>query len=132
PTAVAGLLKALASGQASEHPAAAGPGWWRRDVRLEFQPVFRSVDTAEPRPEHRTAPSAPRPLLITGATGTLGKALARAAEWRGIDYVLTCRDQVPLHDARAMDRALELYRPWAVINAAGWVRVDEAEAEPEG
>lgn len=67
------------------------------------------------------------PILIAGATGTLGRALARACEWRGLDYVLTDRSALDLSDPRSINSALDRYEPSAVINAAGWVRVDEAE-----
>jgi dTDP-4-dehydrorhamnose reductase len=70
--------------------------------------------------------------LIVGATGTLGKALARACEWRGIDYRLTGRAELSLDDESSIAGVLQAAGPWAVINAAGWVRVDEAEADPEG
>jgi dTDP-4-dehydrorhamnose reductase len=128
PTAMATMLKTLARG-GEPHPVLAGQGWWRRDIRLQFQPVFRSVDYPEPRRSWQVGGGKPRPLLITGATGTLGKALARACEWRGIDYVLTDRAALDLADAGSIARALEVNRPWAVVNAAGWVRVDEAEAQ---
>lgn len=131
PTAVAAEVRRLATGQGEAHPATQGPGWWRRDIRLEFRPVFRSVDTPEPRPEWRTCDAPRRPLLITGATGTLGKALARACEWRGVDYVMTARRQMCLTDFSSIEAALDRFQPWGVINAAGFVRVDEAEQEVE-
>lgn len=131
PTAVAGLISRLAAGGTLDHPVLAGDGWWRRDVRLQHPPVFRSVESPAPaRSRHRGAgPSAP--ILITGATGTLGKALARACDWRALDYVLTDRSELALDDPDSIERALELHRPWAVINTAGWVRVDEAETQPQ-
>ncbi len=129
PTALASELRRLAGGDGAVHPATQGPGWWRRDIRLAFRPVFRTVGTPEPKPEIRWPAAAARPLLITGATGTLGKALARACEWRGIDYRLTSRAELALDEASSIERALEASRPWAVLNAAGWVRVDEAEAD---
>jgi dTDP-4-dehydrorhamnose reductase len=132
PTALAAALKGLATGADTPHPAAEGPGWWRRDIRLEFRPVFRNVDTPEPRREWLAPGRTSRPVLIAGATGTLGKALARACEWRGLDYVLTDRSLLALDDADSIARCLDARRPWAVINAAGWVRVDEAEAEEAG
>ncbi|MDB5418483.1 MAG: dTDP-4-dehydrorhamnose reductase, partial [Phenylobacterium sp.] len=129
-TALAGEIARLAGAAPGDpHPATQGPGWWRRDVRLEFRPVFRTVETPEPKRAWRTDPPAARPLLITGATGTLGKALARACEWRGIDYLLTARTELPLDDEFAIRRVLDESQAWGVINAAGWVRVDEAEAE---
>lgn len=130
PTALAGEIARLAGAAPGDpHPATQGPGWWRRDIRLEFRPVFRTVETPEPKRAWRTDPPAARPLLITGATGTLGKALARACEWRGIDYLLTARTELALDDEAAIRRVLEESRAWGVINAAGWVRVDEAETE---
>jgi dTDP-4-dehydrorhamnose reductase len=130
PTALAAEARRLANG-GEAHPGTLGPGWWRRDIRLQFKPVFRTVESPEPRPAWGTPAPSPRPLLIAGATGTLGKALARACEWRGIDYRLTGRGELDLEDAASIDRLLAACDPWAVINAAGWVRVDEAEASPE-
>jgi dTDP-4-dehydrorhamnose reductase len=132
PTAMTAMLKGLANPLEEPHPVLAAPGWWRRDIRLQFQPVFRTVEAPEPKREWVAAAGVRRPLLIAGATGTLGKALARCCEWRGIDYVLTDRTQLSLADEDSIDRALDHYVPWAVVNAAGWVRVDDAEAEPEG
>jgi dTDP-4-dehydrorhamnose reductase len=129
PTAIAAELKRLGMGQGDPHPATQGPGWWRRDIRIEFRPVFRTVDSPEPRPQWRTDQAPVRPLLIVGATGTLGKALARACEWRGIDYRLTSRRELSLADEDSIGRVLDACDPWGVINAAGWVRVDDAEAE---
>jgi len=127
PTALAHTLKALAAGT-DLSPAATGDGWWRRDVRIEFQPHFRTVETPEARPTWQARSSSHRPLLITGATGTLGKALARACEWRGLAYVLTDRAQLDIGAPQAIEAALADHDPWAVINAAGWVRVDDAES----
>jgi len=129
PTALAAELARIGGGEvAAPHPATLGPGWWRRDIRLEFQPVFRTVETPEPRREWDSASPKGAPLIITGATGTLGKALARACEWRGVPYRLTDRTEAPLDDEAALERLLDATGAWGVINAAGWVRVDEAEA----
>ena len=131
PTALAHELRRLASGEGDPHPATIGPGWWRRDIRLQFRPVFRTVESPEPRREWQSGgPASGRPLLIAGATGTLGRALARACEWRGLAYRLTSRAELPLDDAAAAGRRLDAVQPWGVINAAGWVRVDDAEADP--
>jgi dTDP-4-dehydrorhamnose reductase len=132
PTALAAELKRLATGAGDPHPAAEGPGWWRRDIRLEFRPVFRHVETPEPRSAWRAGCGASRPLLIAGATGTLGKALARACEWRGIDYHLTGRTELSLDDEDSIRACLDACDPWGVVNAAGWVRVDDAETCAEG
>lgn len=124
PTAMSRLLKGLAGGQ--EPPLAAlGEGWWRRGIRLEH-PLVDARIAEQIRPPARR--SAGRPLLIAGATGTLGQALARACEVRGLAYVLTDRGRMDLSDPGSIAGVLEEIRPWAVVNATGWVRVDEAEA----
>lgn len=128
-TAVAAELRRLAAEPAAPpHPATAGPGWWRRDIRLEYQPVLRTADRHEPRREWRPGEGDPRPLLITGATGTLGQALAHACEARGIAYRLTSRQDLDVTDDAAIGAVLDATGAWGVINAAGWVRVDDAES----
>jgi len=126
-TGMAQLLKALSTGQPVP-PAALGEGWWRRDIRLEYRPARREAFDAAPPLRRPVVPVSP-PILITGATGTLGRALAQACQWRGLDYVLTDRRRLPLSDLGAIAHILDTERPWAVINAAGWVRVDAAEDE---
>jgi dTDP-4-dehydrorhamnose reductase len=128
-TALADLMVALSSGEAP-HPIAEEPGWWRRDLRLEYAPVSRVV--LGPNAPTRPSPRGPfRPLLIAGATGALGQAFARACQWRGLDYVLTDRSAMDLCDEASITAALDRERPWAVINATGFARVDDAEADPE-
>jgi dTDP-4-dehydrorhamnose reductase len=46
--------------------------------------------------------------------------------------VLADRRVLPLDDHGAIGVALDRHRPWAVVNAAGWVRVDDAEDDPAG
>jgi len=68
-----------------------------------------------------------QPLLITGATGTLGQAFRRVCRIRGLHAVVLDRAQLDIADAGAIARALQQHQPWAVVNAAGYVRVDDAE-----
>ena len=130
PTALVKVLKAFGGDDGARawlerHPAMGRPGWWRREVRLEHAPYVWTERKAEV--EEREGP----PILITGATGTLGQALAKACELRGLDYALTDRRACAIDDPRSIAAALDRHKPWAVINAAGWVRVDDAEAERE-
>lgn len=120
------LAQALASGGARP-PLASGAGWWQRPIRLVHPSVARLAPMAERRTTTALDPSL-RPLLICGATGTLGQAMARACTLRNIPFVLTGRMDLDLHVDRSITRALDRIRPWGLVNAAGWVRVDEAEA----
>lgn len=70
-----------------------------------------------------------RPLLITGATGTLGRAFARICHARAIPYRLLGRGEMDIADSASVADALAEFEPWAVVNAAGYARVDDAEAE---
>ena len=93
-------------------------------MRLEHRPFRR------PGTEPTSITAVPtRPILITGATGTLGRAFAGACRLRGLPFVITDRAALAITDPAQVARALDLYRPWAVINAAGFVRVDDAEED---
>lgn len=127
PTALAALVKQLASNTENRHSQLLEtPGWWRRSIR-HFPPLACSPSRA---PEAGTR-SARRPLLITGASGTLGQAFARLCELRGLEATVCTRAQLDICDAASMERVLGEVRPWAVINTAGYVRVDAAESDSD-
>jgi dTDP-4-dehydrorhamnose reductase len=119
PTALATLARQLAAGKAPVHPALDAPGWWQRDVRIKYPP----------QGEVQALPVRGRPVLITGATGTLGRAFARLCHVRGLPHLLLSRADMELCDQASVEAALEKWQPWAVINTAGYVRVDEAEQD---
>lgn len=118
-TALGRLAQALGRGVTPDHPALDGPGWWQRAPRLLY-PVHGE-------PQHR--PVQGRPLLITGATGTLGRAFARICESRGLPHQLLRRDEMDIADPPSVRAALQRWQPWGVVNTAGYVRVDDAEAD---
>jgi dTDP-4-dehydrorhamnose reductase len=135
PTAIAHMLRELAHKGEFDHPAIDGPGWWHRLERLLYTPVRREARATAPakRPVRGASArkSSTRPLLITGATGTLGKAFARLCEVRGLSYRLVSRREMDIADHESVSATLGEYDPWAIVNAAGYVRVDQAEREPE-
>ncbi|WP_262408693.1 sugar nucleotide-binding protein [Sphingomonas sp. JC676] len=131
PTALAGML-AMIDRPDAQHPVARGAGWWRRPIRLLYPPVPRPAPLADNVGAVDWRAKAQVPLLICGASGTLGRAFARACVHRGIAHVLLAREALDLTDPRSVAVALETHRPWAVINAAGWVRVDDAETDAQG
>lgn len=128
PTAVAHLMKDLASGGVPDHPVLAGNGWWKRPDRFFTAPVTLPGLEFPPRP--RTGGNT-APILVTGATGTLGRAFARICEARDLNYRILTRAEMDITDPSSIERALELHQPWAVINTAGYVRVDDAERDAE-
>lgn len=119
PTALAALARQLGHGETPDHPVLAGPGWWQRELRLLY-PCHGELQA------HGMCG---RPLLITGARGTLGRAYARLCEIRGIPHKLLTRADMDIADAASVAAALEQWQPWAVVNTAGYVRVDEGESD---
>jgi dTDP-4-dehydrorhamnose reductase len=117
-----------------DHPVLSGPGWWQRPGRFYAEPVV--LDGAQPvvpdgAPGAPERPSPRAPILITGASGTLGRAFARLCEARGLAHRLVSRNDLDIADAQAVQAALDRYEPWAIVNAAGYVRVDDAERDAD-
>ncbi len=119
PTAVAHLMRELASGTEPSHPTLHGHGWWRRHSRLMGEAVGAG---AAPAP-----PVSGAPILISGASGTLGRAFARICEERHLAFRVLTRHDMDIADPASVARAIERLRPWAIVNASGYVRVDDAE-----
>ncbi|MBB3858792.1 dTDP-4-dehydrorhamnose reductase [Novosphingobium hassiacum] len=128
-TALAGMIAELrgSAGEARVRTQTHGAGWWRRPGRLSHGATARVAGLHRSGLDDRDR----APILITGATGTLGRALAAACRARNLAVVLTDRAQLELGNASGLKAALDKFAPWAVINAAGWVRVDDAEHERE-
>lgn len=132
PTALAHMIRELSAGRDFNHPTLDSPGWWHRFGRLCYPPVkHRDHALSSSMNTLKSSGDSCRPLLITGATGTLGRAFARICEKRGLAYQLLTRQQLDIADADSVDAALDLYEPWAIINTAGYVRIDDAEEEVE-
>jgi dTDP-4-dehydrorhamnose reductase len=130
PTAIASLLRQLSAGKLPEHPVLYSPGWWRRPSRLLYASA-KELNMVSVRANEPKVPAQSDPILISGAGGTLGQAFARMCQQRGLAYVALTRAELDITSPAAIRAALERHHPWAVINAAGFVRVDDAELEQE-
>ncbi|MFT3783392.1 MAG: family 1 glycosylhydrolase [Nibricoccus sp.] len=116
-TAIGHAIRSLATHGHFEHPAATGPGWWRRPVRLIFPPVAcprtgRGTAVSEPK-----LPSAERPLLIIGATERLQSLLRRACRIRGLSAVFLGHDGIDLSDPKSCGYHFRRYKPWGALVA---------------
>ncbi|GFO60184.1 hypothetical protein GMST_25090 [Geomonas silvestris] len=124
-TAIGAALRELSQTGGLSDPCLGTPGWWRRPER--FLPECRPAGW---RPRHFDGEAACG-VLITGKTGTLGQAFARLCQQRGIHYRLLCRQELDIASPESVAAALERFRPWAVVNGAGFVRIDQAESDRE-
>lgn len=121
PTALSKLIKSFSVGEEFDHPVLQSKGWWKKDLRvLYFKNNIRKISN-----ELKTS----QPLLILGKTGTLGNAFAKLCELRGIHYQLLDRHDLNLANPAHIESVILAKRPWAIVNAAGYVRVDDAETE---
>jgi dTDP-4-dehydrorhamnose reductase len=121
-TALGHAAQSLARTGSFTHPVLEGHGWWRRETRFYKRGSSRP-DKRRPSPLH--------PLLIIGASGTLGHAFTRICAERGLNAVATARKELEITDALSIRAAIARYKPWAVVNAAGFVCVAEAEREAQ-
>lgn len=72
-----------------------------------------------------------RPLLIIGKTGTLGFAFGHTCAQRNLHYHLLNRQLLDITCAEQIESVMRQFKPWAIINAAGYVRVEDAESDPD-
>ncbi len=124
PTALVNYLKSIHHNENGEHVLSSDIGWWQRGSRFFHQPLL----------SHNRIPGVPingAPILIIGKNGTLGRAFAKLCAQRFLSYQLLSRQDCNICDEVSVEAAIEFYKPWAIINAAGFVRVDDAEREAE-
>jgi dTDP-4-dehydrorhamnose reductase len=120
PTALSNFIKEIAHNNNCNHHLSEEKGWWLRDSRVLYGSISKTI-------QMKTNQSTP--VLIIGRNGTLGKAFAKVCEDRCINYQLLSRQDCDISNLGSVESAIELYKPWAIINAAGFVRVDDAEKE---
>jgi dTDP-4-dehydrorhamnose reductase len=124
PTALRNYIQQLTGKSSCYHPLSKEKGWWQRDCRYIYVPYVAKMKLPNNHNEKQ-------PLLIIGKNGTLGRAFAKVCEQRMIPYQLLSRQDCDIADPHTIESAIDFYKPWAVINAAGYVRVDDAELEKE-
>jgi dTDP-4-dehydrorhamnose reductase len=130
-TALAGLIRCLATNGSRRHAAAQSAGWWRSETRLNvpaYTASLRIPRTTQPARRCDVSQLA-RPLLVTGATGTLGSAFVRLCNERDLPVVAVSRSEMDITDSASVRNVIRRVGPWGVVNAAGYVRVDDAESD---
>jgi dTDP-4-dehydrorhamnose reductase len=126
PTGLCNLISEITRTGGATHPILEGKGWWQRDDRW-----IKQADFAKHLRGSTNATPVGRPVLITGASGTLGNAFAHICTSRGIAYRLVGRQEMDITDPAQIRQVLQEIKPWAVINTAGYVKAAEAEREAE-
>lgn len=70
-------------------------------------------------------------VLVTGASGQLGRDVAACCEAAGDDVIAVGRDRLDVTDRASVHAAVSAERPVAVINCAAWTAVDACESDPD-
>jgi dTDP-4-dehydrorhamnose reductase len=109
-TRIARMIHDLATTGSYQHPVLHSKGWWHHHSSL-------GSETND------------RPLLIVGTMGILDDAFARICKERGISYHALTWQDIDIKDRETVQRSLQQYNPWAVINTTGYEDIDQAERE---
>ena len=96
-------------------------GWWNEEDRYLPLPKMKQIIFKDNS----------QPILIIGKTGTLGKAFSKISNNRKFNHHLLSRQDVDISKPEEIEKVIEKYKPWAIINAAGFVDIDRAEITPE-
>jgi dTDP-4-dehydrorhamnose reductase len=110
-TALGKMVNAIATAGEYHHPLLEIKGWWNKN--RDINQIMTS------KKENR--------LLIIGKNGTLGNAFIRVCDHRAIPYIALSRKELDISNEREVRAMIDEYRPWGVINTAGYVKVDDAE-----
>ncbi len=110
-TALGKMVNAIATTGEYHHPLLEIKGWWNKN--RDMNQIMTS------KKENR--------LLIIGKNGTLGNAFMRICDHRAIPYIALSRKDLDISNEREVRTIIDEYRPWGVINTAGYVKVDDAE-----
>jgi dTDP-4-dehydrorhamnose reductase len=121
PTALARLIQVLTKHKVYYHPVLETEGWWKRDTR----PLFTAANVVSMK-SRKHVPKC-QPLLILGKSGTLGNAFSRICLERNIHHIILSKADVDIIDSETVEQVIQELNPWAIINAAGYVKIDEAE-----
>lgn len=125
PTALATYIKKINTLDDCSHHLAETNGWWQREGRYLHEPIIPKVQIVN------SSMDSQKPVLIIGKNGTLGRAFARLCDQRALAYKLLSRADCDISEIGSIEKVVAIYKPWAIINAAGFVKVDVAETEVE-
>ena len=111
-TALGKMVNAIATTGNYHHPVLTVKGWWNKNKDRD-----QIMKTSKQENQ----------LLIIGKNGTLGAAFMKICEHRCIPYIALSRKDLDISNEREVRTMIDMYKPWGVINTAGYVKVDDAE-----
>jgi len=116
PTAIASFITSLTNQKYYANPLVKGKGWWEIAAHKSVSKV-----------KGKLLP----PILIVGGSGTLGYAFTKICTERNIQFIAPNRNMFNINNIEQIQNVIKKYKPWAIINASGYVNVDAAEQDVE-
>ena len=116
-TSLAHMIRNLSTYKNYNHPVLKSPGWWKRNIRFQDKD-YKFSEILDPS----------ELIFIISRRGSLGKVFAKQCEERAINYLSLGKKDFDLTNPVQMRSMVGLYKPWAIINCAGYVNIDMAES----
>lgn len=123
-TAIAELISSLNKNEKKFDNLLATPGWWKRSNRHIYKDGNEELRINDCKNNFDII----QPVLITGS-GSLGKAIGRVCETRGLKYILAGRKDIDIAEPDSAINYIGRINPWAIVNAAGFTKIDDAESQ---
>lgn len=126
PTAMVKLLKSYTNHNFPYQSLLEIPGWWERNIRIKYHIPDNLDDEID---KELLNYQQLKPLIIFG-DGSMAFAFEKLCKLRGIPSVKVPMKNYMAFSEDAIQNMIIQYNPWAVVNTAGNLKIDEAELSP--
>jgi dTDP-4-dehydrorhamnose reductase len=125
-TAMAALIKSYTQNKTEVSQFVRIPGWWKRNVRIEYHipENLNKLITSE----FETYKGI-KPLMVFG-NGPMAMAIEQLCILRGLPVHMVDKSTHDFPDEYHIIELIQVHKPWAIINASGFTKIDEAELSP--
>lgn len=120
-TAIARMIRQLASGNNKFHPVLQGKGWWEMPARILYGAAVLSKNISNG--------VSCVPVMVLGTDTALGKRFLEMCNQRNLAVIGINSWECQPANSDLSTALLEKYTPWAVVNAMGYMDIDYAEQD---
>ena len=121
PTSLYSLIRSYNGYRDKKHPVSEDIGWWQMSSRFldNDKMILNGIRSRS------------QPLLIIGKDEPLGIAFAKVCRERCINYRLLPAHEADISNRQRIERTIEKFKPWGIVNVSDYEHVDEAENNVE-
>lgn len=125
PTALAIMMQKLAKNNVYKHPVLKAAGWWKQEKRIAYP------DHSVSHYKSRKLLPETQPLLILGNFEMIGTGFSKICGERNIYSISLKNSNIHLNNRKITEEIIQKYNPWAIVNTADFLSVEEAEKNSE-